>query len=206
VVAIDAPLVLENLDGQRPCELLISQKFGAKHASAHSSNLTKYARPTSVRLARELEARHFLHCPLPDTQRRAGRWFFEVYPHPAHVVLFQRKYIVKYKKGRIADRRTGLEEMRREVRTHCTIAEPRLAVTPTLADFLQQDLGALKGARLKEYEDTLDALLCAYLAAHNWRWAAERNEMIGDIRTGYIVNPTVAAQPGVAPDGASPRR
>ena len=48
----------------------------------------------------------------------------------------------------------------------------------------------LRGRSLKSYEDALDAVFCAYLAFHYWRWGAERNEMIGDLESGYIVVPT----------------
>ncbi len=42
---------------------------------------------------------------------------------------------------------------------------------------------------MKRYEDTLDAIFCAYLAWHCWRWGAERNEMFGTMEQGYIVVP-----------------
>jgi predicted RNase H-like nuclease len=40
VVAIDAPLVIRNETGQRPCETLISRSYGARQASCHTSNLS----------------------------------------------------------------------------------------------------------------------------------------------------------------------
>jgi pyridoxamine 5'-phosphate oxidase len=42
---------------------------------------------------------------------------------------------------------------------------------------------------LKAVEDQLDALLCAYVAAHWWYWGRERNDVLGNSRTGYIVVP-----------------
>ena len=54
---------------------------------------------------------------------------------------------------------------------------------------LDRNLPALRGQRLKDHEDTLDALFCAYLAWHCWRWGAERSEMIGTLENGYIVVP-----------------
>ncbi len=39
VIAIDAPLIICNLDGQRPCETQIGHRFGKFHASAHTTNL-----------------------------------------------------------------------------------------------------------------------------------------------------------------------
>lgn len=37
--------------------------------------------------------------------------------------------------------------------------------------------------------DQLDAVLCAYLAAHWWFWGRARNDAIGDSKNGYIIVP-----------------
>jgi pyridoxamine 5'-phosphate oxidase len=37
--------------------------------------------------------------------------------------------------------------------------------------------------------DQLDAVLCAYLAAHWWCWGRARNDVLGDSKTGYIIVP-----------------
>ncbi len=59
-VAIDAPLVVWNETGQRPCEKLLSQEYGSRKASCHSSNLTLYPDPDSVRLSKALETNGFM--------------------------------------------------------------------------------------------------------------------------------------------------
>ena len=38
VVAVDAPLIVKNATGQRPCETLISKHFGRYDAGCHTSN------------------------------------------------------------------------------------------------------------------------------------------------------------------------
>jgi predicted RNase H-like nuclease len=38
-------------------------------------------------------------------------------------------------------------------------------------------------------EDQLDAVLCAYIAAHYWLWGEERNQILGTAADGYIVVP-----------------
>jgi predicted RNase H-like nuclease len=189
VVAIDAPLVIRNVVGQRPCETEISRRFSSAHAGAHTSNLSLYPAASSIELARALEARGFLHCPTPLLRCQPGQWFFEVYPHPAHVVLFDRDRIIKYKKGRVASRRTGLAEFRDNIRDSLATTDPPLISDAILRDFLRKPLDQLKGRELKHYEDILDSLFCAYLAAYFWAWGYERSEMIGDLSTGYIINP-----------------
>ena len=138
-----------------------------------------------------LESRGFLHCPRPHAPQLGRRWFFEVYPHPAHVVLFRRTRIIKYKKGPIASRRCGLEEFRQSLIEHLSVAQPSLKITVALQSFLDQPLEMLRGAALKQYEDKLDAVFCAYLAAYFWAWSYQRNEMIGSYETGYIINPRI---------------
>lgn len=189
VIAVDAPLVINNASGQRPCETEVSRRFGAAHAGAHTANLGLYPDARSVQLARDLACRGFSHCPPQRGPTQGGKWFFEVYPHPAHVVLFRRERIIKYKKGRVASRRDGLAEFRTGLLHHLGAAQPSLAVNGALEALLEQPLETLRGIRLKHYEDQLDALLCAYLAAHFWAWGYERNEMIGSLDQGYIIIP-----------------
>jgi len=111
VIAIDAPLIITNAYGQRACETEIGRRFGAAHASAHSSNQTLYPNAVSVLLAKTLEGHGFQHCPQPHKRHLSGKWFFEVYPHPAHVVLFRRSRIIKYKKGRVTSRKNGVKSL-----------------------------------------------------------------------------------------------
>ncbi len=192
VVAIDAPLIIANTSGQRECERAVSQEFGSREASAHSSNLSN-ASITSPNFAKKLATLGFEHGAIPEVARRqSGRWMFEGYPHAAQVVLFDLKRTIKYKKGNIAQKRMGLEELRTLIRTKLTASEPALRRNDMLLALLDQDIEQLKGTALKQYEDTLDAVICAFLAAYYWWWGIERNKCIGNVRSGYIINPTYA--------------
>ena len=108
------------------------------------------------------------------------------------MVLFGRKKIIKYKKGRVAQKRAGLAEFRGCIVRHIFGQGAGFRLDAAARAMLSADLDALRGAELKHYEDTLDAVICAYLAFHLWRWGWDRSEMIGDLETGYIVNPTVS--------------
>jgi predicted RNase H-like nuclease len=191
VVAIDAPLVIENSAGQRACEREVTRRFGRFHAGAHPSNLTLHPEAGGVLLARSLVASGYRHVPDDFVAEAGGRWLFEVYPHPAHVVLFGRDRIIKYKKGPVAQRRAGLGELRDALRDRLYVGSA-FRNEGALAALLAVDAGALAGRALKHHEDRLDAVLCAYLAFHLWRFGWKRSERIGDLRTGYIVVPTVA--------------
>lgn len=194
VVAVDAPLVVTNRTGSRSCEREIGRRYGRFHASCHSTNLARSPQQAGVRLIRSLEPYGFTHDFAIETAReRKGRWLFEVYPHPAMVVLFELERIIRYKKGRVAQKRAGLAELQRHLRG-LTARSRGLIGSRELTALLGQDLAPLRGEALKKYEDTLDALFCAYLAWHCWRWGQERNEVFGDLRHGYIVVPKTANQ------------
>jgi predicted RNase H-like nuclease len=76
IIAIDAPLIIKNKTGQRPCEKLISKKFGSRHASAHSPNLDRYPDAGSVKLANILGKEGFIHNPPEDIFKKSC-WFFK---------------------------------------------------------------------------------------------------------------------------------
>jgi predicted RNase H-like nuclease len=189
VVAVDAPLVVTNVTGFRECEREIGRRFGSSHASCHSNNLTRTPNPAGMQLVEALAPRGFRHdFDIATALQRPGRWLFEVYPHPAMVVLFELKQIIKYKKGPVARRRRGLRELQRHLRW-LTDSSRGLLPSRELSVLLMQEVGELRGQSLKRYEDTLDALFCAHLAWHCWRWGAARNEMFGTLENGYIVVP-----------------
>ena len=183
VLAVDAPLVVKNKIGQRPCETLISRRFGHCHASCHTTNLRRPHARTGTLLVSALEAYGFRpDFALSGAKHRPGRWLFEVYPHPAMVQLFELDQIIRYKKGPVAEKRLGLRALQ-----HHLLELEGIEKTTDLNRFLRQDPESLRGERLKRYEDTLDAVFCAYLAWHCWKWGEDRNEMFGTLEDGYIV-------------------
>lgn len=190
VLAIDAPLVITNMLGQRLCETAIGRRFGHADASAHTTNLRAFPDARSVRLTKRLMDAGWAHNVNPMTdKKRHGRWFFEVYPHPAHVVLFDLPKIIKYKKGPVAQRRAGLTKLRVSIAERLGNAVPSLLSNEQLAELTRRPLESIRGSALKTFEDGLDAVLCAFVAAHYWTWAIDRNEMIGTMTHGYIVTP-----------------
>jgi predicted RNase H-like nuclease len=186
VLAVDCSLVVRNKTGQRPCETAVAKAFGRYHASCHTTNQGRLYWDTGPNLVQALKRQGFVHdFDLVGAKERPGRWLLEVYPHPAMVRLFGLPHIIKYKKGLVAEKRKGLGELRGHLKKL-----PGLQSDPKFAELLERDLEALNGKALKRYEDTLDALFCAYLAWYCWKWGEERNEMIGTLENGYIVVPT----------------
>lgn len=198
VVAVDASLVVVNKTGQRRCENAIGKAFGRYGASCHSTNLRMRFATTGMNVVKALSSingRPFVHdFDIHRAKRRRGRWVFEVYPHPAMIQLFRLNWIIRYKKGLVADRCHGLRIFRRHLSTLASGATG-LVQSPSLRKVLEQDLEILRGEQRKRYEDTLDAIFCAYLAWYCWRWGAERNDIFGTLEQGYIVVPKRPPQP-----------
>jgi predicted RNase H-like nuclease len=193
VVAVDASLVVKNATGQRPCETLISKHFGRYDAGCHTSNTAKPYADTGNKLIQTLSKHGFIHdFNMVAAKQKSGRWLFEVYPHPAMVRLFGLAKIIRYKKGSVAEKRRGLGKLRQHL-ILLVSGSTGLVMTPILSELLARDLEALRGKGLKCSEDTLDALFCAYLAWHCWRWGEERNEVFGTMEEGYIVVPKAVA-------------
>lgn len=198
VIAVDAPLIIRNHTGQRPCETEVSRRFAAQHAGAHSTNLSKYPDAPPCRLVEMLQAIGFEHAPRPHTTGvREGRWLFEVYPHPAQVNLFSRDRIIRYKKGTIAEKRDGLVHLRNYLSVLSGFDPWLLPSDEVNRSLFRQELWRLQGRQLKELEDLFDAYFCAYLALYYWRFGVERSELIGDLQTGYIVVPKRPTAPVV---------
>lgn len=189
VVAIDAPLIIINETGQRGCETAVGKRYGSREASCHTTNLGLYPGATSVALTAELVSHRFFHVD-PKNPQLHGRMMAEVYPHAAMVALWNLPKTIKYKKGSVAENRMGLNTLRTHL-SRLSKAEPPLRRNTVLSELLSVELGQLSGRKLKDHEDQLDALFCAYLAYYFWYWGWKRNEVFGDLESGYILNPTL---------------
>jgi predicted RNase H-like nuclease len=189
VVAVDAPLIIPNATGQRLCETAVGSRYGARHASCHTSNQRRYPASTSVALADGLVAQGYVHA---TEAQESGRILLEVYPHAAMVALFDLPRVLKYKKGTVAQKRQGLRTLAGHIR-RLTAAKPALCANDMLEAILTRNIERLSGRDLKMHEDTLDAVFCAYLAYYFWYWRMERNEVFGSVEVGYILNPTLLA-------------
>jgi len=185
--AIDAPLVVKNQTGQRPCERQISSAFGRYEASAHSSNLGRphFVSPRGARLAAELNW-DMDPAVRPSSERPTC---IEVYPHPAMVSLFGLVRTIKYKAGRgrtVADRRVAFRVLMDHMAKHLTSL--RLPDHPRWLEMSSTLTLATRPVDLKRIEDEIDAIFCAHLA---WLWvtAPEQLTVFGDFDGGYIVTP-----------------
>lgn len=179
VVAVDAPLVILNPAGIRDAERELNGDFRRFHAGCHPANLGLPFAQNVLSFSRRLADLGFVH-GAEMTMRQQGHFQIEVYPHAATVTLFDLPQIVKYKRGRRAEKAKELRRLRKLMLSRLPLLEPALSLR----------LPAIPSTgNLKPVEDQIDAVLCAYIAAHWWFWATERNRVYGCGGTGYIVVP-----------------
>jgi predicted RNase H-like nuclease len=183
IVAVDAPTLIPNQTGSRIPDRLAHKYFGKYHAGCYPANLNLPFADRTLGVGLRLEARGFAHAPTIQP-RSLGRYQIEMFPHPAMIHLFGLNQILKYKKGTIAQRKAGLIQLRQHILEKLPNIKPRLEIA-TLPEIPN------KGTELKALEDQLDSLICAYAAAYWWYWGLEKNLVLGDRDSGYIVVPTI---------------
>jgi predicted RNase H-like nuclease len=194
LVGIDAPTVVPNATGRRPCEAVLARCLRRQEAGPHPANRGLLARDGSVRgerLVARLEEYGILHTPYVSIVPGITRAVFEVFPHPAHIALFGLERTLKYKAKPDRTREQRLSAYRRY--THLLEglreADPPLLLPQHATFWLRRDPSKLGTAALKRHEDALDAITCAYVALYRLVWGALRCPAVGDLRNGYIVTP-----------------
>lgn len=189
IAAVDAPLVIRNQTGIRPAERELNADFRRFHAGCHAANLGRPFAGNVIAFSRRLAALGFRHGASMNP-RQPGRFQIEVHPHAATVSLFGLARIVKYKRGTREQRAKELRRLRR-------LSMLRL---PALDPALSSRLPAVpRTGSIKPVEDQIDAVLCAYIGAHWWLWARERNRLYGNEESGYIVVPQPASSTNSEP-------
>ena len=189
IIAVDAPTLIPNATGSRLPDKLTHKHFGKYHAGCYPANLGLAFAQRTVNFGLELESRGYQHAPIIEAQK-LGRYQIEVFPHPAIVQLFGLQKILKYKKGKIGERSLELTKLYNYIIEILPTLEPNLKLK-TNSDFLNFEFlnSTCTGKILKAAEDKLDSIICAYVAAYWWYWGEQRNLVLGDASTGYIVIP-----------------
>lgn len=187
IVAVDAPTIIPNATGTRLADKLTHKYFGRYHAGCYPANLSLAFADRTVNFGIELEKRGFAHAP-EITPQKLGRYQIEVFPHPAIVELFNLPLILKYKKGRLLERRLELIRLQQYIVKVLPTFEPQLHLTFAEDCALFGEIPS-SGSALKALEDRLDSLMCAYVAAYWWYWGKEKNQVLGDRTSGYIIVP-----------------
>jgi predicted RNase H-like nuclease len=191
LIAVDAPTIIPNQTGARLPDKLTHKYFGKYHAGCYPANLNLPFATRTVGFGNQLQTKGFVHAP-SITPQQLGRYQIEVFPHPAIVHLFGLDKILKYKKGKLSEKQQELVKLRNYIATVLPQLEPKL--NPENILLLPSISSKITGKELKTIEDQLDSVICAYVAAYWWYWGKEKNLVLGDETTGYIVIPKISSK------------
>jgi predicted RNase H-like nuclease len=182
VWAVDQPICVQNETGCRPVEQDLARALMAGFGcGTHCSNLGNPCWEADARIwgfIRALEDNNYTHNPMAIPAAKSGRYYFECYPHPALLGMFDLDQIVKYKM-----RHKNAGEWRRIIDLLRSLTANELPIRD-IGGFVREDL-----PQNKANEDKVDAIISAYTAAYWWKFGTACSTMIGDLTTGYIVTP-----------------
>ena len=158
LVAIDMPLAHAPITGRRASDNLVSREYGARKAGVHSPSAERPGRLSDGLRAGFATLGYRLF-----TTALGGPGLIEVYPHPALIELTGLPQRLPYKAGKTLTYWPGLDRATRIGRlldTWGMIAAYLEAALPGAAAALPVPVRPTKA-----FEDTLDAVVCALVAA-----------------------------------------
>ena len=184
VVAIDMPMSTDLITGRRAADNLVSKEFGRYWCGTHSPTPNRPGR-LSARLRQDLERRGY---ELAVDGNPSAMKMIEVYPHPAIVTLLKLDRRLPYKvdrRGRLwkGESLTPLQKKERLIEAFQLIQTGLAGGIDCLPDFLPSVPYTGTFNSLKRYEDTIDALVCAWVGAS---YLEGRARAFGDCRTNAI--------------------
>jgi predicted RNase H-like nuclease len=202
VVAVDAPLIVQNESGNRLSETSLNKIFRPYDAGAHPVNLAQLAKYTPqgqpaapLVLAEWLAQRGFQH-PMPG-RNPSNRMMAEVYPHAAAITVLGEERIFKYKKGSADQKREELTRFYWALRALREHGRP-FTFTGLRASMPELVAGQPLPEPHKAMEDELDAVFCCYLAGHIGQ-LPHKCLAFGDGLSGAIVVPMATEHPKIWP-------
>lgn len=177
VIAIDIPLARDPIRARRPADTAIARAFGGRGCAVHSPQPDRPG-PIAALLHDGFVERGFA---LAGANTRAGTRgaLLEVFPHTALLALLGAPYRVPYKTGRTGQYwpALSLAGRHRALRTQWQAIVEALSSTIAGIALPLPRSGTIAG--LKRYEDTMDALICAWVGIE---FLAGRATAYGDDR------------------------
>lgn len=189
VLAVDAPLVVNNPTGMRLCERETGSRYGRWHVAANASNLGRLWQG-GVSLRQRLESAGWTYTDGLAATDPAQPTFFECYPYTTLVGAPEFGYEDKrprYKRMRvdlpIQDRRLArarvCDDLIERIWQLAAASPPLdLASHPT-TDMLVTERSPLLDRAYKHREDLIDAVISAWTASLWWLYGTGRSQILG---------------------------
>ncbi|MDF1657430.1 MAG: DUF429 domain-containing protein [Verrucomicrobiales bacterium] len=178
MVAIDAPTICRSDEGSRPVDKECTRLFGRFEAGCHPVNRRLCVRP--FRVAEAFQQRGFALTTDTDTPR----FVTEVYPHPATIRLFGLEKTIKYKKGKVTEKRAEFSRYQDHLADYLSHEMPWLANSEPHCELLTLPWK-------KPIEDQVDSMLCAAIAYRHLKYHGKKSQILGDDSDGHMLIPTV---------------
>ncbi len=180
LLGVDAPLLVPNETGSGPARRRSAGGLrGSRRGRTRPTGRSSATTCAGSGWWRGWQSRGSPMTRILTPPRQAGvRQMMEVFPHPAHVVLFGLARTLKYKAkpGRdYPSRWAAMNEYSRHLRG-LTAHDPPLTLP---ADWPPADVAGLIGGALKRLEDGMDALTCAYIVYWYWWHGRQGRRCIG---------------------------
>jgi predicted RNase H-like nuclease len=186
---VDAPLVVTNEAGQRPCETQVGQRYGRWKVSANPTN-TRSPRLAGVRFLGLAEASGWRYSDGRDGPPAGGCFLSECYPYTTLVGAAELGYDRQRPRYKRQPPRLPAARWRPERAANCDTLISRLvglaAADPPLrldshpvSRLLAEEPSPLGDVAYKHREDLIDALLCAWTASLWARHGLGRCQVLG---------------------------
>lgn len=183
ILAVNAPIIVENTGGQRPCDILLANHFGAHHVDEYHVNTVNASHPRTM-------GRALIRMGFDPNPASAGDRLVETCNQAAQIMLFELERPIRMKSGPVGARKEALNRLREILSSHLSDADPPLHSSATLRGLQDIDLGTCNGSRVGELEEQMEAILCAYTAAYLYIRGPNACAFLGDLQDGYILLPT----------------
>lgn len=183
IVAVNAPIIVENTAGQRPCDQQLHEHFARNFVDEYHVNIANASHPRTI--GRAMMRMGFD----PDPQTDGDR-VVETYNQATQVLLFDLDRPIRLKIGPVGARKDAVARFRELLVEKLDDATPPLEMSPALDELVNADLPASNGSRVGALEEQLQATLAAYTAAFLDMRGPNACAFLGDLNEGYVLLPT----------------
>lgn len=187
IAVFNAPIIVENLSGARPCDRQLQEHFARYKIDEYANNTVSASHPRTM--GRALVRMGFDPNPAAEADR-----LVETHTAAAQVMLLGVDRPIRLKSGPIGARKEAVQRLRELIRERLMGPDAHVPLRSSLAldQLMDAHLPDLNGTRLGELEEKLDALVTAYVGAWLGQRGTDACAFLGDLDTGYILLPDPA--------------